>query len=903
MSLGYMNKYYNVFITILLLLISNGSMAQTANTVVKASQFIGYVKLAEAQFSENKVVQARQSLLLCSELLQDIGDSEIQDLQKDDQFSILFAEYYYLNGIWCLSKGLYQSAESNLLECYKILFKRSDHEKLPLFRSLHLQLGMLYIRLYNIPLALRYLNDAKLGSEINLLFDTMYSRTLIMLSIIYLNQEDYLKAKMYCDEAANTLNNKQQESNKDVYWIYSLLGSCYLEMGYPKDAKRIVLDGILHCKKMYGFDPDLSVLYSALGTVHMKNKDFASAKAIYKKALQLSNTKSKGKYDQLLERSNLAIVQFLTNDLKYKRSVSEMSDIIIKDVIQQFSFLSAEERAQYWEGNSEYLAKFNAMLFLSNDNQYFDQVYENTIFAKGLLLRTSNQISRQLELTTNESLRKDAIQLQKLQKRLINENLQSDELYNVKDSIRQIEKSLAINLVGYQSIDSIRNQYSFQHLKQKLSANEAAVEFIKLPKLIYDSDTVSYYYAAIIFYKNSIHPNIVKLCDEEELYNIQRIPDVIKKSGLTDNMQNELYRQYLYGKGTYMKRRLGKKPIKFACVGDSLYQLIWKPLEIHLNRTSTIYYATSGVLNSIAFNALPVDSISLSNKYLLRYLSSTSEISAIKDTIGEKIGSAVLYGGIDYDTSPEIMESESRGYSHETTRSNFEIDSVYRGMGSSWNFLVGSKKEVEGIANQLTSAHISNKLFTASQANEESLKANSGHSPGLFHIATHGFFYTDARDKGCLDFLHGIKGLKNVTSIQASLSRAGLLFSGANRAWQGRQIDEGIEDGILTAEEVSHLDLSKTNLVILSACETGLGADGDSEGVFGLQRAFKLAGVRTLVMSLWKVPDTETSKLMQLFYTNWLGGMSKYEAFQTAQQEIKKSHPNPYFWAGFVMLD
>ena len=99
------------------------------------------------------------------------------------------------------------------------------------------------------------------------------------------------------------------------------------------------------------------------------------------------------------------------------------------------------------------------------------------------------------------------------------------------------------------------------------------------------------------------------------------------------------------------------------------------------------------------------------------------------------------------------------------------------------------------------------------------------------------------------------------------------------------------------------MDLSNTDMVVLSACETGLGENVISEGVFGLQRAFKLAGVQTLVMSLWKVPDDETTEFMSLFYKNWLGGMDKHEAFQAAQREIKKASPNPYYWAGFVMMD
>lgn len=130
------------------------------------------------------------------------------------------------------------------------------------------------------------------------------------------------------------------------------------------------------------------------------------------------------------------------------------------------------------------------------------------------------------------------------------------------------------------------------------------------------------------------------------------------------------------------------------------------------------------------------------------------------------------------------------------------------------------------------------------------------------------------------------------------MNRTGLLFAGANRAWTGRDIIDGIEDGILTANEISNLNLSSTDLVVLSACETGLGENLASEGVFGLQRAFKLAGVKTIIMSLWKVPDAETSQLMKLFYDNWLNGMEIHEAFRKAQLAIKAEKPNPYFGPG-----
>ena len=135
------------------------------------------------------------------------------------------------------------------------------------------------------------------------------------------------------------------------------------------------------------------------------------------------------------------------------------------------------------------------------------------------------------------------------------------------------------------------------------------------------------------------------------------------------------------------------------------------------------------------------------------------------------------------------------------------------------------------------------------------------------------------------------------------LHRSGLLFAGANKTWVNGERVKGVEDGILTAEEISKLDLSTTEIVSLSACETGLGEIVSTEGVFGLQRAFKLSGAKTLIMSLWKVPDVATSKLMITFYKNWSSGMEVHQAFLTAQQKIREEFSSPYYWAGFVMLD
>jgi len=865
-------------------------------------KFAYHINLAILQFNLKDYPNATRSLAVCSHVLEEIESSDLELLKSHKTTPL--AKYFYLIGMLNFISGHNQLAEENLLECYNVLFARADHEQLELFRNLHVCLGELYLVLNNIPNAFRYLSGAKIGSEANLLFDQAYCRGLIMLGTIYIHQENYLKAKMYLDEVAYTIDSNHGMQNiEDDFMVRGMLCSCYMKMGYKNDAKRIALAGITECEKLGITDERLAFMYTSLGEILFSMEDYVSAKAIFKKAYNIAQKdKSMSKDDLSLYSSNLSTIQFLTNDLKYKRTISELSTTIIDDVLRQFSFLSSDERARYWDRKSDELNKYNAMLFLSGEHPYYEQVYNNTIFAKGLLLRAASHISEQLAVTEDNSLREDATRLHQLQTRIINEELTSEELVAVKDSIRKIEKTLSVKLIGYQSTDSIRKKFDYQTVRRALNENEAAIEFIKLPELTFGADTLKEYYAAIIFKGNDKHPQIVRLCDESSLAEVQIIPDAIKNSKMQENAINELYRQYLYGKGDFTKTRLGGKKVKFRCVGDSLYQMLWKPIEAYLHEVTSVYYSTTGQLNAIAMGAIPIDSTTLSEKYSLCYLSSTSEIPYIKTASNVKPATATLYGGINYDTSADEMQAQSRGYNRSAAKGYF-ASNIDRGERGSWGYLEGSEKEAVDISAQLDSAHIANKFFTASFANEESFKAASGHSPNLFHIATHGFFYPDEKDRGVQNFLRGIKGLDNVNHIQASMSRAGIIFSGANRAWSGEKIDENIEDGILTAEEISHLDLSNTDMVVLSACETGLGKDVSTEGVFGLQRAFKLAGVQTLVMSLWKVPDTETSQLMQLFYNYWLGGMEKHKAFQEAQKRIKSQKPNPYYWAGFVMLD
>jgi CHAT domain-containing protein len=180
-------------------------------------------------------------------------------------------------------------------------------------------------------------------------------------------------------------------------------------------------------------------------------------------------------------------------------------------------------------------------------------------------------------------------------------------------------------------------------------------------------------------------------------------------------------------------------------------------------------------------------------------------------------------------------------------------------------------------------------------------------SPRILHIASHGFFLPNVPkepDRGHLGMVtrgtpEGDR-LARLAQVENPLLRSGLALAGANTWLQEGSLAPEAEDGILTAEDVSGLDLLATDLVVLSACETGLGQVQVGEGVFGLRRAFVLAGAKTLVMSLWKVPDRETQELMVDFYQRILQGQPRAEALREAQLAIREKHPDPLYWGAFI---
>ena len=193
--------------------------------------------------------------------------------------------------------------------------------------------------------------------------------------------------------------------------------------------------------------------------------------------------------------------------------------------------------------------------------------------------------------------------------------------------------------------------------------------------------------------------------------------------------------------------------------------------------------------------------------------------------------------------------------------------------------------------------------LTSGEALESRLRGQR--SPCILHVATHGFFapyvaeHRDANEGGSQVVASG-RRLDRVGTLPNPMLRSGLALAGANTWAQDGNPPAEAEDGILTAEDVTGLDLLDTELVVLSACETGLGEVHLGEGLFGLQRAFTIAGATTLVMSLWKVPDRQTSDLMARFYEGLVQGKPRIEALRDAQLHVRSRDREPFYWGAFI---
>ena len=573
-----------------------------------------------------------------------------------------------------------------------------------------------------------------------------------------------------------------------------------------------------------------------------------------------------GHPDHIWSLQNLANLKFINGDYDeatdyYKHCYTLLNSYVLK----MFSSLTNSERTSFWLRNGNFCGTvLPYVAYKHNDTTLVSLAYDSQLFSKGLLLNADLEIQNLITQSGDTSFINRYYKI-KLNREIL------DELYQMPLEERDMDADSLLKAIENEERQLVLSSkelgdytknlsVNWKDVQRNLKDNELAIEFTNFKDTAIGGQDV---YIALVLKKGMDCPELVKLFGSDELWAINA---------------KEYY------------------------TTPKLYNLVWRPLAQYLKGVKNVYMSPSGRFHAIGIEYLTDEKGKLfAEKYNTYRLSSTRE-PALQHAINPN-RKASTYGGIKYDFSDDDWRSvKDVNDSIRSFRDMPLVSSKTSGRSSGMVSLDGTKIESNAVANLLRTANYEVSALSDVDATEESFKQFSGSGIKILHIGTHGFFERagDLQNAGYKFF-----SSKQQSIEDRLLSCSGLLFAGANSALDPKrngEIPEGVDDGILTAKEISRLDFKGLDLVVLSACQTGLG-EITGEGVFGLQRGFKKAGAQTIVMSLWKVSDEATQMLMIEFFKRLTAGETKRAAFLAAQETVRQKYPNPIYWAAFVMVD
>lgn len=706
-----------------------------------------------------------------------------------------------------------------------------------------------------------------------------YAISLNNLGTFYSQIGNYDKAENYYIKALDIRKSIFGTTHPEYASSISNLGSLYDKMGEHLKAEQYKLEALRIRERILEENhPDYITSLNNLGAFYSNMGNYEQAKKYYQKAASICYSDTVNKPLKILVLNNLGELYLVLGDeinayLCLKQSFNIQKSLFLSSL----DYMTENQRMQFWKTMQ---SKFDETYPIFAYKYHFSQpsistfAYDNELFRKGLLLSSSN-IIRQSIFESNDSILieqwNELVGIKQVIMNLEEKDPTSTNLDHYKNQADSLEKIVTKSSAIFRETKQ-QQSITWDSIQQYLNPDEVAIEYFIAP--LNEDSTM---YCALLLRHDSQYPELIPLCEEKEIVNC-----------LSQNRTNDIY--------------------TFDTNSKTIFNLIWDKILPQIHEGETIYFSPAGLLHQIAIENIPYNQThTMSDVYTMVRLSSTREI--VKKDKNIKHHTATIYGGIFYDVDKTSLLAESRNYDTEDMFTYRSISSTLPNRGSVL-YLPGTKHEAESIHSLLNSNNITSTLYTASKANEESFKSLSGKHRNILHIGTHGFYWEDSTARKQDYFSQRIQ-LQMLGDYQLQkpsidpLTRCGLLFAGSNIALSGHSNDlpEGVQDGILTAKEISLMDLRDADLVVLSACETAKG-DITSEGIFGLQRAFKMAGVQTIIMSLWKINDQATQMLMTEFYTNWISkNQSKREAFKNAQNTVRAKFEEPEYWAGFILLD
>lgn len=613
-------------------------------------------------------------------------------------------------------------------------------------------------------------------------------------------------------------------------------------------------------------DGDRVRLLPLLGGCYHKLEMYDESEGLYRRyADYMKEMYGENSNDYIDALTYLANAEGFANHIDEGCSHYAVAVAKLKDQVQKrLPYYTQAERESYWGSISNAMTNMTPFALKSNKAQtaFTQSCYDALVLSKAFLLESERNTYDIIKTYGSAEDLRDYSMIASMQtiikKWETNYAQNADSILWLTSKANVIEKRLINKCRNYGNMAEFMN-VGYEEIKSALDDESVLIDFTD-----FVSESRGRVYAAYFVNKQQNYPLLQELFEES----------VIDSMKVTNP---DMYYDYPYT--------------------EKIYELLWKPFAENANEGATVYYVPSQLLFQLAIESIPMpDGTLLGEHYNFVRLSSAREVVRIKQRIdlANNSGSenAILYGGLQYDLEPRIMMEEAAKYeigSLLATRGDIARgDSIFRELPE-------TKKEVEAIEQTLSVKELKIKPYYGMNGTEESFLSMSGKAPQILHIATHGFYYTPEEAEN-YNYLRGYAD---------AMLLSGIVMAGGNAGWLGKGLPQGVLGGILTANNIARLDLTGLELVVLSACQTGRGK-ATSEGLFGLQRAFKKAGAKTMVMTLWNVSDVVTKEFMTKFYENLAdknNNWDKRKALNEAKSFIRSKYEDPYYWAGFVMLD
>jgi CHAT domain-containing protein/tetratricopeptide (TPR) repeat protein len=699
----------------------------------------------------------------------------------------------------------------------------------------------------------------------------IYGITLQNLATLYQLRENYEKAEPLLIEALRL--DSMYKGPGDPGYSVSLqnLASLYQKTGRSASAEPLFMKALRIDEMVYGkIHPsyakklfNLATLYQDAGKYDLANPLMQESVAIRKKLYGTDHP------DYAYGQFGLAMINdLLERDEEARSCYQETLRIYLKQFREIFPALSEKEKTAFYNKFQPVIEAYRdfAVEYAGKDGSVLSDLYDLQLETKAILLNSSsktrtrilNSGDRELVDLFNQWVSMKE-QIARLYRYTTDElAIQGIDIRSLERKSNDLEKELSARSEIYNSLSDTK-VITWKDIRSSLGPGEGAIEIIRIRKNL-RNDSIIYAGVVVVAREQSDNPFLVIFPDG-------------------NLMETRGYRRYF-------------NSINYHLEDTESYAVYWEPLERVLAGLTTLYISSDGIFNKINPNTL-FDNGSkkyILEKYKIVFVSNTRDI--LKSGLNTQSSkTAELLGYPDYKSGITGADSQNN--------TNGQSSRLRESFGSGIALLPGTKREVEYIDSLFKHSNWKTGIYTGREASEDLIKKMN--NPGILHLATHGFFLRD--DTPRRDVMEDDPA-GEATLADNPLLKSGLLLAGAEKGLKRSAgiTDEDGNDGILTAYEAMNLSLDQTSLVVLSACETGLGEIKNGEGIYGLQRAFIVAGSSNLVMSLWKVDDAITQELMTGFYSEWLNGKSLFDAFRETQIRIRSSNPEPYFWGAFILI-